>query len=121
MTPLFGKGDIVALRAAPNRTGPVIEVLPQIGGEPRYRVFHALGDIRVYHEAQLVAADLTTSGEGLETALVGERWLDASQFRARLTAERLSNPLVDNLYALNAARIQSIPFPIQTRFTVPAC
>lgn len=36
--------------------------------------------------------------------------LTAREFRARLTAARLSHPLVDNLYALDAARIKFIPF-----------
>ena len=31
-------------------------------------------------------------------------------FRARITAERLSNPQADSLYSLDAARIQFIPF-----------
>jgi SNF2 family DNA or RNA helicase len=43
-------------------------------------------------------------------ALAADRALDLATFRARLTAERLLHPLVDTLYALQAARITFIPF-----------
>ena len=37
--PRFGVGDLIALRADPERTGSVIAELSPVGGVPRYRVF----------------------------------------------------------------------------------
>jgi ATP-dependent helicase HepA len=85
-------------------------VLPPVGGSPRYRVFHEAGNIRDYHEEQLVPADATSSADDLLRAVAEQRWLDAEVFRARLTAARLDHPQVDNLYALRSARIRYVPF-----------
>ncbi len=106
----FALGQLVALKADPTRTGPVMEVLPPVGGSPRYRVFHEAGNIRDYREEQLVAADASSSADDLLRAVAEQRWLDAEVFRARLTAARLDHPQVDNLYALQSARIRYVPF-----------
>lgn len=103
-------GQIVCLRADASRTGPIIEVLPPLGRVPRYRVFHAPGEIREYQEDQLLSKDTPAASMVLAEALVTERWLDAQTFRARLTAQRLAHPQTDNLYAFQAARIKHIPF-----------
>lgn len=106
----FEIGQIVALNADPARSGPVIEVLPAVGGSQRYRVFHSPGNVRDYHAEQLhLAADPVPSDDLLE-AVAGGRWLEDEVFRARLTAARLEHPQVDNLYALQAARIRYVPF-----------
>lgn len=36
-------GDIVCLKADPERQGPLISVLPPVSGQPRYQVFHGPG------------------------------------------------------------------------------
>jgi hypothetical protein len=77
----FAVGELVALRADPTRTGPVMEVLPPVGGSPRYRVFHEAGNIKDYHEEQLVAADASSSVDDLLRAVAEQRWLDAEVFR----------------------------------------
>ena len=103
-------GQLVYLKAAPERRGPVITVLPPVGTRIRYRVFHSATETREYYEEQL--APLPSPGDGSQDS--GEAAfrdvLPAEEFRARLTALRLSHPLTDNLYALHAARIQFIPF-----------
>lgn len=108
----FSLGQIVCLRADPGRRGPIIEVLPPVAGRLRYRVFHSPTSQPIYLEEQLVLAaadDIEVADDPL--AVVGAApWVDAAQFRARLTAARLAHPLVDTLYALQAARIQYIPF-----------
>ena len=104
----FEVGELVSLRADPHRQGSVIAALPGAEGSLRYRVFHSAGDIREYDEEQLVRVEVPAT-DPLSQLEAGE-WLDASAFRASLTAARLSHPLVDNLYALHAARIQYIPF-----------
>ena len=110
MQPLFTMGQVVCLRADPSRSGPVIEILPPAGGRSRYRVFHSPTQILEYHEEQLVNAGLATRPAGLAETLKAGQWLDVDRFRARLTASRLSHPQIDNLYALQSARIQFIPF-----------
>jgi ATP-dependent helicase HepA len=103
-------GQVVRLRADSSRVGSVIAVLPPIGGQPRYQVFHSAGDIREYVHDQIVVVDVSISRNAIDEALASGRWLDSATFRARLTAERLGHPLVDSLYALHAARIQYVPF-----------
>jgi len=110
MEPQFSVGQIVHLRADPARTGSVMEILPPTGGAPRYRVFHSPSDIGEYHEDQLAASDIPPASNAVLEAISAGSWVDADVFRARLTASRLSHPLVDNLYALQAARIHYIPF-----------
>ena len=106
----FAIGQLVALRADPGRAGPVMEVLAPVGGSARYRIFHGPANIRDYYEEQLIAADAPSPSDDLLRAVSEGRRVDADVFRARLTAARLDHPQVDNLYALQAARIQYVPF-----------
>lgn len=110
MATAFATGQIVYLRADPDRRGPVIQVMAVAGGRVRYRVFHSATETREYYEEQL--ASLATPSDGPTDSFRGTHtdFLPAAEFRARLTALRLSHPLTDNLYALHAARIQFIPF-----------
>ena len=110
MTHAFGVGGLVHLRADHTRGGAVLERLPPVGGMPRYRVFHSPGDLRDYDEDQLSPVSAPPSPDSSTDALSAERWLEAGDFLARLTAARLAHPLVDHIYALHAARIQFIPF-----------
>src|SRR5947209_10509123 len=109
----FGMGQIVGLRANRERSGSIIEVLSPAGDMPRYRVFHGSSDVWVYDQDQLVALDAPSASGEFGQALVEGRALAANEFRARLTAARLSHPQVDSLYALHAARIQFIPFQLK--------
>jgi len=110
MQQLFNLGQMVCLRADPSRSGPVIEILPPTGGRSRYRVFHSPIQILEYHEDQLVDAGATAKTTGLLETLKAGQWLDVHGFRARLTVARLSHPQIDNIYALQSARIKFIPF-----------
>ena len=105
MDPKFKPGQIVALKANPQHLGTVSEVLPNIGGKPRYRVFHSVQEILDYHEDQLQEGVAATpkSEEGVPA-------MSPAEFLARLTAARLSHPQVDSLYSLYAARIMFVPF-----------
>lgn len=114
--PRFQVGELVSLRVDRTRQGPVMQILPPVGGRPRYRVFHAPGDMRDYYEEQLVAVPPATDAvSSIAAALAGAAHgvLDAATFRARLTAARLSNPQIDHLYALHAARIRFVPFQLK--------
>ncbi len=106
----FEVGQIVALRADPSRSGAVIVLLAPVDGSYRYRVFHEGGHTRDYYEEQLVIVDSPGRPDVLLEAITRRQWLEADVFRARLTASRLKHPQVDNLYALQAARIRYVPF-----------
>lgn len=106
----FELGQMVELKADPNRKGPVIEELPPVGGINRYRVFHSAGSTQDYFENQLIPSITPLTSTDLANAFQSGEFTSTDEFRARITAERLSNPQVDSLYSLHAARIQFIPF-----------
>ena len=100
----FNVGDLVALNADSSRKGPVIEILPPVQGQYRYRVFHSPNDIREYLEDQITLFQVSTDN------VLGDRGLRPEEFLARLNSLRLNYPQIDSLYALHAARIQFISF-----------
>ena len=106
----FELGQVVQLGADSSRKGPVIEILQSVGGVGKYRVYHSNGNIQDYFENQLVLAEQPLTSTDLASALQNGEYTSADEFRARITAERLSNPQADSLYSLHAARIQFISF-----------
>ena len=109
----FELGQMVELKADPNRKGSVIAELQPVGGINRYRVFHSAGNTQDYFEDQLIPSIPPLSSTDLAIALQNGEFASADEFRARITAERLSNPQADSLYSLHAARIQFIPFQLK--------
>ncbi len=107
---MFAVGQIVCLRADPSRQGPVIKVLTPAAGRARYRVFHSPDEQRDYEDTQLQCAEAASTTDRITQAIRDGEWLKPDEFRARLTAARLSHSLTDSLYALHAARIKFIPF-----------
>lgn len=105
----YNIGQIVRLRADPNRQGAITEILPSIGGVRKYRVFHSSGYFGEYFEDQLDLAP-TRAVSDLASTLLQGGLSSSDEFRARITAARLSTPQTDSLYSLYAARIQHIPF-----------
>jgi ATP-dependent helicase HepA len=106
----FSVGQLVALKADVRRSGPVVEILSPVNGSYRYRVFHTPRNIRDYYEEQLEAVDTSSEPDNLLRAVTERLWLDADVFKSGLAASRLEHPQVDNLYALQAARIRYVPF-----------
>jgi len=106
----FRVGQLVELAADPKRKGPVIEILESDSGNHRYRVFHTADNSPEYYEDQLRLSDPPTAATELEVALHNQNFISPEEFRARITAARLSTPQTDTLYSLHAARIQYIPF-----------
>jgi superfamily II DNA or RNA helicase len=91
-------GDVVALRSDPSRRG-VVTAVTTTNRETRCSVFID-GRIETLYASQLVSADLTSAPvlAGLE------------EFQAALTALQLTAPSLQNLYSLQAGRIDFIPY-----------
>jgi hypothetical protein len=117
----FSIGQCVYLKADPNRQGPIVDVLPPVGGRYRYRVFHTPTEIREYYAEQLCSL-MGTIQKGPEARTIFNGLpLPADEFRARLIATRLAHPLTENLYALHATRIKFIPFQFKPLTPLATC
>lgn len=92
------KGTVVRLRARPDITGAVLDVLP---GDPeaRYTVFHG-GEVATYYESQVEPIVLRPVRKSVEP--------DA--LHAALTATQLRHPSTKHLYSLYASRINFVPY-----------
>ena len=95
----FSPGDVVRLRADPEKHGAVISVHP-VGQETRYQAFID-GKVGSFYESQLELTEAMS-----ETDWV----IPLREFHARLTALQLLHPSVSKLYSLHAARIDLIPY-----------
>ena len=94
----ISKGTVVRLRARPDITGAVLDVLP---GDPeaRYTVFHG-GEVTTYYESQVEPIVLRPVRKSVEP--------DA--LHAALTATQLRHPSTKHLYSLYASRINFVPY-----------
>ena len=107
----YDKGDIVHLRVDPSRQGSIVDILPAVGGVRKYLVFHSASyGTREYFENQLNPVTKIHATSDLTNAILQGDYLSSDEFRARISAARLSNPQSDSLYSLHAARIQYVPF-----------
>ncbi|HBP0660895.1 TPA: DEAD/DEAH box helicase family protein [Pseudomonas aeruginosa] len=94
----IAKGDVVRLKARPDHTGAVIDIL-EGGGETRYLVFHD-GTVSTYYTSQVELATPTPTHLSV----------DPSALHAALTALQLRHPSTSHLYSLFASRIQFVPY-----------
>lgn len=94
----IAKGDVVRLKARPDHTGAVIDIL-EGGGETRYLVFHN-GTVSTYYASQIELAAPTPTHLSV----------DPSVLYAALTALQLRHPSTSHLYSLFASRIQFVPY-----------
>lgn len=94
----IAKGDVVRLKARPDHTGAVIDIL-EGGGETRYLVFHD-GTVSTYYASQVELAAPTPTHLSV----------DPSALNAALTALQLRHPSTSHLYSLFASRIQFVPY-----------
>lgn len=90
--------DKVFLIGDPDTKGMVFSV-SEVGGVKKYEVF-VDGDIKTFFEGQIgkVEDDFSYS------------WIDIKTFQSNLTAYEINNPSAGNLYSLNAARIDFVPY-----------
>lgn len=94
----ISKGTVIRLRARPDITGAVLDVLPS-DFETRYSVFHG-GEVATYYESQIEPIDLKPARKSVEP--------DA--LHAALTATQLRHPSTKHLYSLHASRINFVPY-----------
>jgi ATP-dependent helicase HepA len=94
----ISKGTVVRLKARPDVTGAVLDVL---SGDPeaRFLVFHG-GQTAKYYESQIEPIVLSSSRTIVEPAAL----------HAALTATQLRHPSTGHLYSLYASRINFVPY-----------
>ncbi|MGN0650268.1 MAG: DEAD/DEAH box helicase [Oscillospiraceae bacterium] len=90
--------SLVYLVSAPEIKGIVFAV-HDLGETKKYDVF-VDGSIRTYYSGQISPVEET----------VGYNWIDLDTFRSYLTAYQIKNPSSQNLYSLNSARIDFVPY-----------
>jgi len=99
----FVAGDIkekdrVFLVGDPDKKGMVFSI-SEVNGTKKYDVF-VDGDIKTFYEGQIQLVDSTPS----------YHWVDHNTFQSNLTAYEINNPSAGNLYSLNSARIDFVPY-----------
>ena len=90
--------DRVYLTGEPDTKGMVFSI-SEVNGVKKYDVF-VDGDIKTFFEGQICKIDDAPSYS----------WIDINTFQSNLTAYEINNPSAGNLYSLNAARIDFVPY-----------
>lgn len=90
--------DRVYLTGDPDTKGMVFSI-SEVNGIKKYDVF-VDGDIKTFYDGQIRLVDPAPSYS----------WVDISTFQSNLTAYEINNPSAGNLYSLNAARIDFVPY-----------
>jgi len=90
--------DRVFLTGDPNTKGMVFSI-SDVGGTKKYEVF-VDGEIKTFYDGQIQKIDSAPA----------YRWVDISTLQSDLTAYEINNPSAGNLYSLNAARIDFVPY-----------
>ena len=90
--------DRVFLTGDPDTKGMVFSVA-DVAGTKRYEVF-VDGEIKTFYDGQIQKIDSAPSYS----------WVDINTLQSNLTAYEINNPSAGNLYSLNAARIDFVPY-----------
>lgn len=90
--------DRVYLLGSPETKGMVFSI-SEVSGVKCYKVF-VDGESRTFYEGQIVKIDASPTYS----------WVDLNSFLSTLTAHEINNPSAGNLYSLNAARIDFVPY-----------
>ena len=101
--PVAAAGDIqekdrVYITGDPDTKGMVFSVT-DVDGIKRYEVF-VDGEIKTFYDGQVQKIDSAPAYS----------WIDISTLQSNLTAYEINNPSAGNLYSLNAARIDFVPY-----------
>ena len=102
----FSVGQLLCLKSNSTVVFPVIEVLPGVSGETRYRVFEG-GGKQVYYESQLKTLDDQKDSRKVITA---------AELSALITSLQLSSPSASSLYSLNSGRVRFVPYQYRPVF-----
>ncbi len=94
----FAKGRIVRLKARPELTGVITEIIDG-GAERRYQVFHD-GAITSYFQTQIEIADTKPK----------QRVVDPETLHASLTSLQIRHPSTSHLFSLYSSRINLVPY-----------
>ena len=90
--------SLVYLVSDPQKRGFVTGIL-KIGSTTKYSVFID-NAIRTYYEGQIAPV----------ASVSGYDWVDVDHFRNMMTSYQINNPSGQNLYSLNSARIDFVPY-----------
>ena len=90
--------SLVYIVGEPSKRGMVYSIT-NLGQTTKYELFID-GGIHPYYSGQIAPVKET----------VGYNWVDAETFRSYLTAYQINNPSAGNLYSLNSARIDFVPY-----------
>ena len=90
--------SLVYIVGSPDTKGMVFSVT-QLGSTKKYEVF-VEGALKTYYEGQIALVSSTPEYE----------WVDSETLRSYLSAYQINNPSAGNLYSLNAARIDFVPY-----------
>ena len=90
--------DRVYLKSDPTQVGMVFSVT-HISDSTKYEVF-INGNINTYYSGQIALVEQKAA----------YRWVDIDTFQSKLSAYQLNNPSASNLYSLNSARIDFVPY-----------
>jgi len=89
--------DRVYLTGSPDTRGMVFSVT-EINGIKKYEVF-VDGDLKTFYDGQIKLIETPSY-----------HWLDLDTFQSYLSAYQINNPSAGNLYSLNSARIDFVPY-----------
>ena len=89
--------DMVSLVSDPNTTGMVFSI-EKVGDTVKYEVF-VNGELRTFYAGQIKPKEKAAY-----------QWADIGTFQCYLTAYEINNPSASNLYSLNAARVDFVPY-----------
>lgn len=90
--------SLIYLVGSPNVRGIVMSIT-DLGNTKKYEVFID-GNFKTFYSGQIA----------LYTEKVSYNWVDINTFRSYLTAYQINNPSGNNLYSLNSARIDFVPY-----------
>lgn len=90
--------DIVYVVAEPDKKGVVLSV-QKVDDLNKYQVF-VNGEIRLFVNGQIALCE----------AKPNYNWVDLDTFQSSISAYQINNPSSSNLYSLNAARIDFVPY-----------
>ncbi|MCD8160524.1 MAG: hypothetical protein LUE61_04950 [Clostridiales bacterium] len=92
------ENSLVCLVGSPETQG-IVHAVKNLGPVSKYEVF-INGKLNTYYTGQIILAEEST----------GYNWVSVNTVQSCLTAYQINNPSSQNLYSLNSARIDFVPY-----------